>query len=94
MRNIPRYRIDAWSPYAFADDENGRFCEYRYYQELLSIISWKSIDTAPLDRPLLLYCPALNSQLVGMWSVDHWKICLTGSGVKPTHWSELPENPI
>ncbi len=94
MRNIPRYRIDAWSPYAFADDENGRFCEYRYYEELYSINKWKSIDTAPLDRPILAYWPSSNAVVVAEWRVDQWVMSVVGVKINPTHWAELPENPI
>jgi hypothetical protein len=94
LRYIPRYRIDVWSPYAFADDTNGRFCEYRYYQELASVNTWQSVDTAPLDRPILLFWSALNTPVVAEWKKDQWVMCVTGVKVNPTHWAELPENPL
>lgn len=94
MKKIQRYRVDFWSPYAFKDDLNGRFCEYRYYEELLSLVEWKGIATAPLDRNILLFWPVAKSPVVGIWDFDHWKMIVSGTRINPTHWTSLPSNPI
>ena len=58
-------------------------------------MDWQPIETAPLDVPVLLYCPGVNSWnrkqgmpdiVVGMWE---WHFLMTGYGGEPPqrgHW--------
>lgn len=67
---------------------------------------WKPIETAPKDKTILLYIPAIGCS-VGAWERDEYalkprpfwncdrsanrRICMRNN--QPTHWTELPEAP-
>ena len=62
---------------------------------------WKPIETAPEDRPLLLWTG--SNQYVGTWAQNPFTgdvsfiVCTLESGdqvlIKPTHWQPLPQPP-
>lgn len=56
---------------------------------------WKTIKTAPKDRHVLGYDPALKLPFVMLWNCPADRFLATfGAGDEcPTHWQELPKPP-
>jgi hypothetical protein len=62
---------------------------------------WRSIDTAPADRDILIYVAAwgpliarLNSEFREWTSRMQCPVSLAEEADRPTHWMPLPEPPV
>lgn len=71
----------------------------------LAQVGWHTIETAPHDKFIFLYCPEDNSRWLAKWQGGRWygvdDIGLTREGMGPddvtgwavTHWQSLPSPP-
>ena len=64
-------------------------------------MKWQTIDTAPKDKPVLLWGffwgdNVFYEPLIGRWwpNNDRWEADATYKyGIRPTHWMPLPAKP-
>ena len=65
---------------------------------LVVVPGWQSIESAPRETPVLLFCPenSVDEKIVmgeQYGQHDIWRVHIDGQGIIPTHWMPLPAAP-
>lgn len=72
----------------------------RAYLSSLSDAGWRTMESAPKDRSILLGAPDWSKTYEGFWEEwqgrtlrERWKLAINGTTAHPTHWQPLPSSP-